>query len=153
MNWKKLCSHFGKLSPLTTTVVVVAVTFSFTIVAQAQKVKQISSDPFTNTDAQHQSEVEPDTYAWGNTIVVAHQTGRIFDGGSSDIGFAISTNGGTTWQHGFLPGITVNYQGGHFPAASDPSVVYDASHGVWLIASLGLTSSTTVLASSSRDGM
>jgi len=50
-------------------------------------------------------------------------------------------------------GITVNYQGGHFAAASDPSVVYDASHGVWLIASLGLSSNNSVLVSSSRDGI
>jgi len=153
---RRILVFFREVSALTTIAIVGGLLLSATSFADQQagpKVKQISSDPFTDSDAQHQSEVEPDTYAWGNTIVVAHQTGRIFDGGSSDIGFAISTNGGTTWSHGFLPGITVNYQGGHFAAASDPSVVYDASHGVWLIASLGLSSNNSVFASSSRDGM
>src|SRR5258708_13390467 len=35
---------------------------------------QISSDPFTNTTSNHKTEVEPDTFAFGNTIFSAfHQ--------------------------------------------------------------------------------
>src|SRR5579862_4690002 len=56
--------------------------------AYAQKgLVELSSDPFTNPTSQHATEVEPDTYAFGSTIVTAFQTGRISDGGSSDIGF------------------------------------------------------------------
>jgi hypothetical protein len=58
---------------------------------------QVSSDNTTNTTSQHRTQVEPDTYTFGNTIVSAFQTGRFFDGGASAIGFATSTNGGSTW--------------------------------------------------------
>src|SRR6476620_7406896 len=68
---------------------------------------QISTDPFTNSTSQHRTEVEPDTYAFGSTIVSAFQVGRIFGGGSANIGFATSNNSGGTWIGGFLPGITV----------------------------------------------
>src|SRR5262245_38456337 len=66
----------------------------------------ISTDPFTNGTSQHATEVEPDTLSNGSTIVSVFQQGRFFDGGASDIGFATSTDGGTTWSHGSLPGIT-----------------------------------------------
>ena len=58
---------------------------------------QMSSDPFTNTTSQHRTEVEPDTFSFGQTIVSAFQVGRFFDGGASDIGLATSTNGGASW--------------------------------------------------------
>ena|SRR5436190_2150721 len=52
---------------------------------------QISSDPFTNANSQHRTQVEPDTFQFGSTIVAAFQTGRIFGGASADIGFATSS--------------------------------------------------------------
>ncbi len=58
---------------------------------------KVSTDPFTDTDAQHATEVEPDTFANGNTIVSAYQVGRVFGGGSSDLGWSTSTDGGATW--------------------------------------------------------
>ncbi len=67
---------------------------------------KLSSDPYTNSTSQHATEVEPDTFAFGSTIVTAFQVGRIHGGGASDIGFATSTDAGTTWNSGFLPGIT-----------------------------------------------
>lgn len=124
--------------------------------AQAQKgLKQISSDPFTNQSSQHATQVEPDTFAFGSTIVAAFQTGRIYDGGCSDIGFSTSTDGGSTWKHGFLPGITQFYQGGKYTSVSDPAVAYDAAHGKWLITSIAITNAigVGVLASSSSDGI
>src|SRR5437870_11129452 len=69
-------------------------------------ITKISSDPFTNTTSFHKTQVEPDTFAWGTTIVATFQTGRFSDGGSSDVGWATSTDGGATWKHGFLPGVT-----------------------------------------------
>ena len=47
----------------------------------ASSLIQISSDPFHNTDSNHATEVEPGTFAFGNTIVSAFQQGRFFDGG------------------------------------------------------------------------
>src|SRR5919205_623833 len=64
-------------------------------------IRLISSDPFTNSTSQHRTQVEPDTYSFGSTIVAAFQSGRFFDGGSSDIGWATSTDGGATWTHDF----------------------------------------------------
>jgi len=118
---------------------------------------RVSRDTFTNTSSQHQTEVEPDTYTFGSTIVSAFQVGRFFDGGASDIGFATSTNGGTTWTSGFLPGITRFRGGGPFDRASDPAVAFDPRHNVWMISSLALLESggvhgAAVVTSRSADG-
>jgi len=113
---------------------------------------QVSSDPYTDAQAQHRTEVEPDTFGFGSTIVSTFQVGRVFGGGSSNIGFATSTNGGGTWTRGFLPGITTN-GGGPYLQASDPSVAFDAQDSVWLISSLGINGSRVdVLTSRSTNG-
>jgi hypothetical protein len=119
----------------------------------ATNLTSLSTDPYTNTSSQHATEVEPDTFSSASTIVSAFQVGRFFDGGSSNIGWARSANSGSTWTKGFLPGITT-FAGGSFSRVSDPAVAYDASHGVWLIASLALTGTTGsgVLVSRSTDG-
>src|SRR5579864_8401751 len=82
---------------------------------------QLSSDPYTNTTSQHQTEVEPDSYSNGSTIVTAVQVGRFSDGGASDVGWANSTDNGTTWKSGFLPGTTVYATpAGQYDRVSDP---------------------------------
>lgn len=117
----------------------------------AVTLKQISSDRFTNTTAidgvpvYHKTQVEPDTFSFGTTIVSTFQSGRFFDGGSSDIGWATSQNGGVTWKHGFLPGTTFQVDPtSPYERVSDPSVAYDAKHNVWMISSIPLTSSGDV---------
>src|SRR2546426_232994 len=132
--------------------------FSSTIFAFAQSnLLQLSSDPYTNNTSQHQTEVEPDTFAFGSTIVSAFQAGRFFDGGASNIGFATSINGGKKWTAGFLPSSTVfATPAGVYPRASDPSVAFDAKDGVWLISWLGIKSASgpvDVLVSRSSDGL
>jgi hypothetical protein len=119
---------------------------------------QISSDPFTIPPGQHATEVEPHLLANGNMLVSAFQTGRIIPGGATDIGWATSTDGGTTWSHGFLPGLTTGDAAnpGPYDAASDPVVAYDAKHGVWMIASLPISSTIqtpAVAVSLSTDGV
>ncbi|MBS2966250.1 exo-alpha-sialidase [Actinocrinis puniceicyclus] len=117
---------------------------------------QLSTDPFTNSGSQHATEVEPDTYSFGSTIVSAFQVGRFSDGGASDIGWATSIDSGSTWSHGFLPGLTQWEGGGSFQRVSDASVAYDAAHGVWMISSIPITSSVTVpsvVVSRSTDGL
>src|ERR1700686_5832026 len=42
---------------------------------------QLSSDTYTNADSQHFTELEPDTYSYGSTIVITFQAGRYADGG------------------------------------------------------------------------
>ncbi|MFI9388392.1 sialidase family protein [Kutzneria sp. NPDC052558] len=115
-------------------------------------VTQVSADPFTDAQAQHRTEVEPDTFAFGSTIVSAFQVGRVSGGGSSNIGFATSTNGGASWTQGFLPATTGN-SGGPCGQISDASVAFDAKHNVWLISSLGVNCpGTPVLTSRSTNG-
>src|SRR6266568_5968070 len=136
-----------------------ALTASVFVFAAGSSPLQLSSDPYTNTTSQHQTEVEPDSYAKGSTIVAATQVGRFTDGGSSNIGWATSTNNGTTWKSGFLPGTTVYATpAGQYDRVSDPSVAYDAAHKLWMISSLAITNGigtpvgTAVLASTSADG-
>ena len=111
---------------------------------------RVSSDPFTNTTSQHATEVEPDTFSSGSTIVSVFQVGRFFNGGATDIGFATSTNGGATYAtSGFLPGLTATSgiggtTGAPFERVSDPSVAFDARHNVWLASSIPLTSTLVV---------
>src|SRR6266567_6421942 len=105
---------------------------------------QMSSDPYTNTTSYHATEVEPDTFSFGSTIVSAFQVGRFTGGAASNIGFATSSDGGTTWTHGFLPGTTV-FAGGTYLSASDPSVAFDAKHGVWMISWLGQEPSSSLV--------
>ncbi len=143
-----------------------AILASATTLAGDVRLTQISSDPFINTtaidgvDVFHQTEEEPDTFAFGSTIVSTFQVGRFHNGGADDIGWATSTDGGKSWKHGFLPGTT--FQPGVvdpnplYERVSDASVAFDAKHGVWLISSIPLTSSLvvpTVFVSRSTDGL
>jgi hypothetical protein len=116
---------------------------------------QVSTDPYTVGPGQHATEVEPHMLANGSTLVAAFQTGRISPGGATDIGWATSTDGGASWTHGFLPGLTTGEGTGPYDAASDPAVAYDASHGVWMIASLPISTAQTpaVVVSRSTDGL
>ena len=85
-------------------------------------IKVVSLDPYTNTSSFHKTEVEPDTFSFGNTVVGVHQTGRFTDGGSSNVGYVTSTDGGATWTNGFLPGTTVYANPpGPYDRATDPS--------------------------------
>jgi len=101
---------------------------------------QVSSDPFTNSGSYHATEVEPDTYAVGSTIVGAFQAGRTFNGGSSDIGWVTSHDAGRHWSPGFLPD-TVS-SGGPYARISDPAVAYDRKHRTWLISGLTVSAAT-----------
>ena len=135
---------------------------AFATAAEAA-VLQVSVDPFTqatckaSSTTNHQTEVEPDTFASGSTIVAAYQVGRIFDGGACAIGFATSTDNGASWTSGLLPGITKWAGGGANDRATDASVAYDARHNVWLISSLTLLEAggvhgNAVVTSRSTDG-
>jgi hypothetical protein len=118
---------------------------------------QLSSDPYTNADSQHATELEPGTFSDGSTIVTAFQVGRFSDGGSSNNGWATSTDGGRKWKTGFLPG-TTQFTGGPYTRVSDPSVAYDRAHHTWIISSLaevgsGPTLAThTIIVNLSTDG-
>lgn len=96
---------------------------------------KVSNDPYTNAGAQHKTEAEPDTFAHGQRIVSVFQTARYSGGGSDNTGWATSSDGGVTWRHGFMPGITT-VAGGPWARVSDPAVAYDAKHGLWIVSGL-----------------
>jgi hypothetical protein len=117
--------------------------------------KVVSVDPYTNSTSYHQTEVEPDTYSFGNTVMGVHQTGRFQDGGASNIGYVVSTDGGATWTSGFLPGTTTFANPpGPWTRATDASVAYDPAHDVWMVNILAMTGTTgrAILTSRSTDG-
>jgi hypothetical protein len=116
--------------------------------------RRLSVDPYGNPDSQHETAVEPDSFSFGSTVVAAFQVGRREGGAASNIGTAVSSDAGRTWQRSFLPGTTV-YATPPGPelAASDPSVAYDAVHGTWLVSALTLErGSSHVYIARSADG-
>jgi hypothetical protein len=117
-------------------------------------VRVIARDRYS-APAQHSSIAEPDSFAWGNTIVAAFQSGRFRDGGAVNTGWATSRDGGRTWRSGVLPSLTrAAVPAGRWPRASDPVVAYDAVHRTWLIASLALDAdAAAVVVSRSADGL
>ena len=118
----------------------------------------ISSDPFTDSGSQHQTAVEPDSFAYGQTVVAASMSGRYFSGGGANgLGWATSSDDGVTWAQGLLPNLTTS-NGGPFDRVTDPVVAYDAVHQTWLISAsaviFGATSVRTfVTVSRSHDGL
>jgi hypothetical protein len=127
--------------------------------AAAADSQQISVDPFVNASGQHQTAVEPDSLSVGRTVVAVFQLGRIFDGGASGIGWATSVDGGATWRNGVLPGLTVHQTpAGPYSAVSDPTIAYDAAHGVWIASVLALRDTardelSSIVVSRSSDGV
>jgi len=155
MNHAFSCSPSGMRASVCLPILALVVMLVMAGPANAQyTLVKISADSFHNSSSQHKTEVEPDTYSWGSTMVAAFQVGRIYSGGGADLGFSTSTDGGQTWVQGYLPGLTVNYKKGTFNAASDASVVYCEKYGVWLISSLPIeTSGVDVAVSRSTDGI
>jgi hypothetical protein len=113
--------------------------------------RQLSRDLDVESEAQHETQVEPDSYSFGSTIVSVFQSGRYVDGGAANIGFATSRDSGRTWTSGLLPGLSFfsTPPGASF-AISDPVVAYDSTHRWWLAASLNVDG---VLINRSRDGV
>jgi hypothetical protein len=132
--------------------------FVSTVVAGSVLPTPIGDDPYTNPSSQHRTQVEPDSFSHGNTLVAAFQTGRFFDGGASNIAWATTTDAGRTWTTGVLPSTTI-YQGGPWGRISDPAVAYDPEHDVWMISTLAFGTAATpfgapsaILTSRSTDG-
>lgn len=152
-------SRFGwRIRAIIAAVSTLALTFLVTHATFASgSLTQLSTDPYTNTSSQHKTELEPDTFAYGSTIISVFQVGRFNNGGSSNTGWATSTNSGTSWTHGFLPGTTVYATPkGIYARVSDPAIVYDAAHSTWPASSLGIDASATgvaVLVNRSSDGL
>jgi hypothetical protein len=127
------------------------------VASDCETVARVVARDGYRASAQHATIAEPDTFAFGNVVVVAFQAGRFRDGGGAvNTGWATSRDGGRTWRSGFLPALTVASEpAGRWQRASDPVVAYDAAHSVWLIASLAFTAgdAAAVVVSRSHDGL
>lgn len=118
---------------------------------------QISQDPYTSSTSQHQTETEPESASFGDSVLAVFQAGRFPEGGgSANIGWAFSQDKGTTWESGFLPGLTSSSTPlGPADRATNATAAYDSLHNVWLVASLTLTGSagaSAIVVSRSPDG-
>jgi hypothetical protein len=107
--------------------------------------RRIALDTSTAPAAQHRTIVEPDAAGAGNTIVTVYQAGRYGDGGAAAIGWASSADGGARWTRGVLADAGTD-------RISDPVVAWDAAHGTWLAAALGVGASTTIPVYASATG-
>jgi hypothetical protein len=126
------------------------------LAADCELVARVIARDAYRSPAQHASIAEPDSFAFGTTVVATFQVGRFRDGGAVAIGWATSRDRGRTWRSGRLPSLTVASQpAGPWARASDPVVAYDSAHRVWLIASLALNDgvSAAVVVSRSADGL
>ncbi|HWG56348.1 MAG TPA: hypothetical protein VNT58_07490 [Gaiellaceae bacterium] len=116
--------------------------------------RRLSRDVYSAPDAQHESQVEPDSFTWGRTTVAVFQTGRRQNGAANNLAWATSTDDGRTWRGGELPGLTRNApRPGPSDAASDPVVAYSAVHGTWLFSALAVGTTTRLTVSRSSDGL
>jgi hypothetical protein len=117
--------------------------------------RRVHRDRHTNSDGQHESEVEPDSLTVGQTTVAVFQVGRNRSGGAASIGFSTTRDAGRTWREGLLPGLTpLTRPPGLATRASDPVLAYDAAHGLWLASTLAISAGVTRLAiHRSSDGL
>src|SRR4030095_8396646 len=94
---------------------------------------RLSTDTFTNADGQHATELETSAYSWGSTMVVSFEVARgQGHGGGADIGIAISTDAGATWNSHFLSGLTTA-QGGSGVATGNAKLTSDLVNTIRLI--------------------
>ena len=65
--------------------------------------------------------------------VASYHSGRDPNGASADLGYATTTDGGHTWVHGNLPGLTTHVDpAAPFNHASDPVVAFGPDHIVYV---------------------
>lgn len=117
----------------------------------------LSPDPLAGTHARGKLQAEPDLAIDPNDpqhLVAAVQEGRFHSGGGAlAIAFATSTDGGSTWATGLLPGLT-DASGGTYDRASDP-VAAVGPDGTAYVASLLFNEDnpdTAIAVSRSSDG-
>lgn len=117
--------------------------------AQVQRVSSDSlpQNKLNGSSFQLGTEDETDTFSWGSTVVSSFQVGRNTNGyGAQAIGWATSTDGGSSWTHGVLPGLSASspvHPDATYPTVVNQSVAYSASQGEWIIPSVGYVANGT----------
>lgn len=101
------------------------------------------------------TEVEPDVAVSPvdpRIAVAAAHDGRYPDGGAVDISYAWTHDGGKTWHHAALPGVT-KAAGGSWDRASDPVLAFGPDGSVYLsVLDVSLNCPSGVTVSRSTDG-
>ena len=130
-----------------------APTIAGTARSRAPALVRVSSDPITKAGQEHATEAEPDTIAVGNNVLSSFMVGNV-PGCTDDIGWAFSRDGGKTWTHGFLPGLTrYSNPPGHEQSVADTTDAWDARYKEWVVSALNCTyGNGGVTVSISKDG-
>ncbi len=105
------------------------------------------------SNRRHQAEPHIARHPMNPRLVVGtFQEGRFTDGGAVNCGYAISADGGLTWDRALIPGLTT-VSGGTVERASDPVAAVDHLGNIYLN-TLGFTPSSTglIYMSKSSDG-
>ena len=129
-----------------------------TVAADCETVTRlVARDSAPGGSGQFSTTAESDTASFSSTVVSAFQVGRIAGGAADTVGFATSRDAGRTWSSGLLPGLSQSSPSPGPDATeriTDPSVAYDAVHGVWLASTLAVGSALSGLPiNRSSDGV
>ncbi len=92
--------------------------------------QDVASQPKSEPDTLVEPDIEVDPYNARVAVAVAHDS-RFPDGGAVDIGYAWTHDGGATWHHAPVPGLTIA-AGGTWPRASDPVLAWGPDGSVYL---------------------
>jgi hypothetical protein len=96
----------------------------------------VSSDPIIKAGEEHATEAEPDTIAVGNKVLSSFMVGNV-PTCTDDIGCAFSRDGGKTWTHGLLPGLTrYSSPPDPEPSVADTTAAWDARYKKWVVSAL-----------------
>lgn len=114
--------------------------------------QDIPSQPGSEPDTLVEPDVAVSPLNPAIAVAVAHD-GRFPDGGAVDISYAWTHDGGTTWHHGPVQGLT-RATGGAWDRASDPVVAFDPTGDVYISALVFdvTTCPTGVVVARSTDG-
>ena len=107
-----------------------------TVRPPAAALVRVSSDPITKAGQEHATEAEPDTIAVGKSVLSSYMVGNV-PGCTDDIGWAFSNDGGKTWTHGLLPGLTpYSDPAGPEQSVADTTDTWNAKYKEWIVSAL-----------------
>jgi hypothetical protein len=113
---------------------------------------RVSSDPIIKAGQEHATEAEPDTIAVGHSVLSSFMVGNV-PTCTDDIGWAFSSDGGKTWAHGLLPGLTpYSTPPGPEKSVADTTDSWDAKYKQWVVSALNCTGAGGVTVSTSTNG-
>ena len=120
--------------------------------SRAPALTQVSSDPIIKAGQEHATEAEPDTIAVGHSVLSSFMVGNV-PTCTDDIGWAFSSDGGKTWAHGLLPGLTpYSTPPGPEKSVADTTDSWDAKYKEWVVSALNCTGAGGVTVSTSTNG-